>query len=91
MLPLCVCDMQDFILVFCSNCLHLVCFNEVSLHLRTRLLLFPYYFNLVKQHRIQLSGAKFDEVGLICGSSPLVRGSHWTGVLDCGPWMDQHM
>jgi len=26
--------------------------------------------------RIQLSGAKFDEVGLICGSSPSVRGSH---------------
>jgi len=27
--------------------------------------------------QIQLRGAKFDEVGLICGSSPMVRGPHW--------------
>jgi len=32
---------------------------------------------LVERHRIQLCGAEFDEVGLICGSSPLVIGSHW--------------
>jgi len=28
----------------------------------------------VKRHRIQLSGAKFDKVGLIRGSSPLAKG-----------------
>jgi len=31
---------------------------------------------LVERHQTQLCGAKFDEVGLICGSSPMVRGPH---------------
>ena len=31
---------------------------------------------LVERHQTQLCGAKFDEVGLICDSSPLVRGPH---------------
>jgi len=39
----------------------------------------------VEQHQIQLSGANFDEVGLICGSSPLAKRPHWTWGLDCGP------
>jgi len=42
----------------------------------------------VEQHRIQLFGAKFDAVSLICGSRPLAKRSNWTKVLNCGPWMD---
>ena len=29
----------------------------------------------MERHQIQLSGAKCDEVGLICGSSPLEKGA----------------
>jgi len=32
-----------------------------------------------------------NDVGLICGSSPLAKGPHWIWALDCGPWMDQHV
>ena len=37
----------------------------------------------VERHQIQLCRAKFDEVGMIWGSSPSVRGPHLTWVLGC--------